>query len=116
MERRFERTEGILGADVRSPEGNLLGQIDDLVIDRLTGNVRYIIIDFGDLLELDSLDALFPLPWPMLNYNAAGAHYTLSVSEAQLYDAPDFDDASLEDRNWERRIHTHYKVWPYWAY
>jgi hypothetical protein len=83
MERRFERAEDILGADVRSPDGNLLGQIDDLVIDRLTGHVRYVIIDFGDLLDLDCFDAHFPLPWPMLDYNAAGGHYTLGVSEAQ---------------------------------
>jgi PRC-barrel domain len=116
MERRFERADEILGADVRSPEGSLLGQIDDLVIDRLTGQVRYVIIDFGHLLDQAPLDTHFPLPWPMLNYNAAGGYYTLSVSEAQLNNAPDFDDASLEDRNWERRIHAHYKVWPYWAY
>jgi sporulation protein YlmC with PRC-barrel domain len=116
MERRFERAEEILGADVRSPEGSLLGQINDLVIDRRTGRVCYVIIDFEDLLDLDSADAHFPLPWSMLTYETAGRHYVLTVSKAQLNNAPDYDDESFEDRDWERRIHAHYKVWPYWAY
>lgn len=116
MERRFETAEEILGADVRSPDGSLLGQINDLVIDRRTGHVRYVIIDFGDMLDLDPAGTHFALPWPMLTYDAPGAHYTLEVSEAQLNNAPDYDNESFEDRDWERRIHTHYKVWPYWAY
>ncbi len=116
MEKRFVRDEDILGADVYSPEGNLLGQINDLLIDRHTGHVRYAVIDFGDLLGQDPLDSHYPLPWPMLAYNSAAEQYILDVSEAQLRSAPDYDDDSFEDRDWERRIHTHYKAWPYWAY
>lgn len=116
METRFLRDEEILGADVYNPEGSLLGQINDLLIDRYTGHVRYVIIDFGDLLGPDPLDSHYPLPWPMLAYDSATEQYTLEVSEAQLRNAPEYDGESFEDRDWERRTHAHYKVWPYWAY
>jgi len=116
MEKRFLRDEEILGADVFGPDGTLLGQINDLLIDRATGHVRYVIIDFGDLLGPDPEDSHYPLPWPMLTYDSAGELYSLDVSEAQLRSAPDYDGESFEDRDWERRTHAHYKVWPYWAY
>src|SRR5262249_31297846 len=98
------------------PEGTLLGQINDLLIDRATGHVRYVIIDFGDFLGPAPPDSHFPLPWPMLSYDPAADQYTLDVSEAQLRSAPEYDGDSFEDRDWERRIHAHYKAWPYWAY
>jgi len=116
MGRRFLRDEEVLGADVFTPEGSLLGQINDLLIDRATGHVRYVIIDFGDFLGVAHLNSHYPLPWPMLTYDPAGEQYTLDISEAQLKNAPDYDGESFEDRDWERRTHAHYKVWPYWAY
>lgn len=116
MDRRFLRDEEILGADVYNPEGSLLGQINDIIIDRHTGHLRYVIIDFGELLGQDGVDSHFPLPWPMLTYDAVEQSDTLEVSEAQLTKAPEYDHDSFEDRDWERRIHAHYRVWPYWAY
>jgi hypothetical protein len=116
MERRFLRDEEILGADVFSPEGTLLGQINDLLIDRATGHVRYVIIDFADFLGPAPTGSHYPLPWPMLTYDPALDQYTLDISEAQLRNAPEYDGESFEDRDWERRTHAHYKVWPYWAY
>lgn len=116
MEKRFLRDEEIIGADIFSPDGNLLGQINDLLIDRHSGTLRYIIVDFGDLVGQGPLDRLYPLPWPMVSYDPDRDQYCLEISEAQLRSAPDYDDESFEDRDWERRIHNHYKVWPYWAY
>jgi sporulation protein YlmC with PRC-barrel domain len=116
MERRFLRDEEILGADVFTPEGNLLGQINDLLIDRHTGHVRYVIIDFGDLLGAAPSGSHYPIPWSMLTFDSAADQYSLDISEAQLTNAPEYDGESFEDRDWERRTHAHYKVWPYWAY
>jgi sporulation protein YlmC with PRC-barrel domain len=116
MERRFLTDEEIIGADVFNPEGSLLGQINDLIIDRHTGHVRYVVIDFGDFVSEGSLGSLYPVPWPMLSYEAAKEQYTLEVTETQLRNAPEYDDESFEDRDWERRTHAHYKAWPYWAY
>ena len=116
MERRFLRDEDIVGADVFTSEGALLGQIHDLVVDRYTGHIRYVIIDFADFLGEVSPGSHHPLPWPMLTYDPNYDQYTLDVSEELLRNAPGYDAESFEDRDWERRTHTYYKVWPYWAY
>ena len=113
---RFLRDEEILGADVYNAEGSLLGQINDLIIDRHSGHLRYVIINFGALFGQNGVNSHYPLPWSMLTYDAAEQFYTLEVPEVQLTNAPEFDDDSFEDRDWERRIHAHYRVWPYWAY
>jgi hypothetical protein len=75
-----------------------------------------VIVDFSDFLGDGSPDSHRPLPWPMLSYDPDYDQYTLEITEEQIRNAPHHDSESFEDRDWERRVHTYFKAWPYWAY
>lgn len=100
------------GTDVYNPAGEKLGSIDSLMIDKITGLVRYAVMEFGGFLGLGT--DLYPLPWNSLKYEPSRGGYVVSVSKEQLDNAPRYDTDTLPEYNDEygRRVYEHYGV-PY---
>ena len=109
----FISSEDVEGTDVYDRNGNNIGEIDHLMIDKVSGKVIYAVLSFGGCLGLG--DCHYPLPWAKLNYDKSLDGYRTDVSEAQLRDAPDYDDDSWQNRDWENRVHSYYDVPPYWV-
>jgi hypothetical protein len=105
-------SEDVEGTDVYDMKGKKVGEIDHLMIDKISGRVTYAVMSFGGFLGLGHKH--YPLPWPALTYSNGLGGYQTSVSEQQLKDAPAFSDDSWSDRNWEARTHQHYNAAPYW--
>ncbi len=105
-------SEEVQGTTVYDPRGNDIGEIDHLMIDKVSGNVRYAIMSFGGFLGLG--ENHFPLPWNSLHYDRDREGYVANVTEQQLRDAPEFSDDSWTDRGFETRLHEHYQAEPYW--
>ena len=53
------------GTDVYNHSGEHLGQIDDTMIDKISGQVRYAIMSFGGFLGIG--EKFHPLPWKILS-------------------------------------------------
>lgn len=106
-------SEDVEGTKVYDFEGNALGQIDHLMIDKISGRVVYAVMSFGGFLSIGHNH--YPLPWSALKYDVEANGYRTRVTEQQLKDAPEFSDDSLESRDWEKRVHEHYDVPPYWG-
>ena len=90
-----------------------VGEIDHLIIDKLSGRVIYAVMSFGGFLGL--AHSHYPVPWAALKYDTALQGFRTGITEQQLQDAPEFsDDNAWADRNWETVTHRHYGVTPYW--
>lgn len=100
------------GTNVFNPSGERLGSIDSLMIDKLTGQVRYAVMEFGGFLGIGT--DLYPLPWHSLNYEPQQAGYVVSVTKEQLDNAPRYQSTTLPDYSDEygRRVSDYYGV-PY---
>ncbi len=84
-----QRASDILGMNVRGSSGENLGQINDLVVDALTGRVVYAAVSTGGLLGLG--DTLRAVPFSALNYTSDRREaLTLNVSTADWKAAPTF--------------------------
>ena len=105
-------SEDIEGAKVCDPNGNRIGEIDHLLIDKDSGNVRYAIMSFGGFLGLGH--SHYPVPWSALKYDTSLGGYVSNITEQQLQDAPEFSDDSWTNRDWESDWHEHFGARPYW--
>jgi hypothetical protein len=105
-------SEDVEGTYVYDLSGERIGEIDHLMIDKVSGRVTYAVMSFGGFLGLGH--GHYPLPWGALKYNTLLDGYETGVTEAQLRDAPAFSDDAWSNRNWEAQTHTHYNVRPYW--
>jgi PRC-barrel domain len=103
-------SENVEGTTVYDSNGNKIGEI--LMIDKVSGNVRYAVMSFGGFMGLGH--SHYPLPWDALKYDSEREGYITNVTEDQLKDAPEFSDDSWSDRNWEARWHQHFQTRPYW--
>lgn len=105
-------SEDVEGTNVYDLTGKKIGEVDHLMIDKISGKVAYAVMSFGGFLGLGH--SHYPLPWSALKYNTKLDGYETSVTETQLRDAPAFSDDAWSDRNWETKTHTYYNAPPYW--
>lgn len=105
-------TSKIPGTPVFSTEEKEIGQLDELIVDTISGSVRYAVLSFGGLLGIGRDH--YPIPWAALKWDQSLGGYITGVTEQQIKSAPDYDPSSLSDRNWEDRLHTNYGARGYW--
>ena len=109
---RLISSEDVEGTEVFGVGDDKVGEIDHLIIDKLSGRVIYAVMSFGGFLSLGH--SHYPVPWAALRYDTSLGGFRTGITEQQLRDAPEFSDDSWVDRNWETVTHRHYGVPPYW--
>jgi hypothetical protein len=105
-------SEDVEGTNVYDLKGATIGDIDHLMIDKISGRVTYAVMSVGGFLGLGH--SHYPIPWAALKYDTNLNGYVTGITEQQLKDAPAFSDDSWFDRNWEKQTYDHYNVAPYW--
>ena len=107
-------SDKVEGTDVYGPDGERIGQIDRVMIEKVSGKVTYAVMTFGGFLGMGESE--YPLPWGTLKYDTRLNGYVTNVTADQVKNAPEYRSADdvWGDRDWETRIHTHYGVPPYW--
>jgi hypothetical protein len=84
----WQRSSQITGMTVTNPQGEKLGEIDDLLIDQ-SGALKYAILSHGGLLGIG--DKLIPIPWRALKLDKEKGALVVNVDKAALEKAPSFD-------------------------
>ena len=112
-DRNLISSEDVEGTNVYDPNGNSIGEVDHLMIDKMSGKVAYAVISFGGFLGLGH--SHYPVPWATLTYDTSLGGFRTDVTEQQLKDAPAFSDDSWGDRDWESKTHQHYGTREYWG-
>ena len=102
----------VQGTEVYGAGNKNVGEIDHLIIDKLSGRVAYAVMSFGGFLGLGH--SHYPIPWSALTFDKSLGGFRTNITEQQLRDAPQFSDDSWEDRDWETKTHQHYRAPAYW--
>jgi PRC-barrel domain len=108
-------SDRVEGTPVRRPNGEKIGTIQRLMIDKLSGNVAYAVLSFGGFLGMGQKH--LPIPWARLKYDPAKEAYKLDLTDEELRHAPAYEeDAEFDwgDRRKEVVIHRYYNAPHYW--
>ncbi|MBC8056033.1 MAG: PRC-barrel domain-containing protein [Rhizobiales bacterium] len=84
-------SDRVEGTTVYNTAGEKLGSIDDLMIDKRSGQVRYAVLEFGGFLGMGT--DRYPLPWNMLKYDTSKDGYVVPLDKAKLDGAPRYADS-----------------------
>jgi len=108
------KASDLIGGDVKNPQGEDLGEIQDLVINPESGNVEYAVLSFGGFLGMG--DKLFALPWrvlePVHDKDGDQGHFLLSVDKERLKTSPGFPKDNwpdLSSPDWAKSVHEFYE-------
>ena len=105
----------VQGTTVYNRQGEKLGSVANVVLDKLSGRVAYADMSFGGFLGIG--DSHHPLPWAKLKYDTDKGGYVVDMSKEQLQNAPHYgadERVNMEDRAWGQKVHDYYGVPPYW--
>ena len=80
------------GTAVYNVAGEKLGSIDDLMIDKTSGQVRYAVLEFGGFLGMGT--DRYPIPWKVLRYSQDKGGYLVPLDKAKLEKAPKYSEDS----------------------
>jgi len=103
------------GTEVYNSSGEHLGEIEDIMIDKPSGEVVYAIMSFGGFLGMG--EKFHPLPWQVLHYDTSKDGYVVDLSKEQLKKAPAYsrDELSDNDTLWRGKVFDYYDQPPYWG-
>lgn len=103
-------SDRVEGTTVYNAAGDKLGSIDCMMIDKLSGQTRYAVLEFGGFLGMGTDH--YPLPWSLLKYDTQKEGYVVPLTQQQLDNAPHYDGQARPDYDeaYGRKVHDHYGV------
>jgi sporulation protein YlmC with PRC-barrel domain len=103
-------SEKVEGTSVYNTAGEKLGSVDDLMIDKVSGQIRYAVLEFGGFLGMGT--DRYPLPWNMLKYDTSKEGYVVPLDKANLESAPRYAESEVPNYNDEygKRVYDYYGV------
>ena len=90
---RLISSDKVEGTDVYNRNGDHLGSVRDLMIDKRSGQVEYAIMSFGGFLGMG--ESYHPLPWRMLTYDTGMGGYVVDVDRDRLDRAPRYTSTAM---------------------
>jgi sporulation protein YlmC with PRC-barrel domain len=106
----------VTGTNVYNIDGDHLGEIYDVMLDKRSGKIAYAVMSFGGFLGIG--ERYHALPWSTLKYDTRQGGYVVGLTFNQLKGAPTYTADELPawgDRAYEMRVHEYYKAAPYWG-
>jgi len=103
-------SDKVNGTAVYNPNGEKLGSIDHLMIDKLSGQVRYAVMEFGGFLGIGT--DRYPIPWDSMKYDTGMEGYVVSLSKEQLEGAPRYAQNTYPEytEDYGRKVYDYYGV------
>ena len=98
-------SEKVDGTAVYNRNGDRLGTVHHLMIDKFTGTVEYAVMSFGGFLGIG--ESYHPLPWSALTYDRQMGGYVIETDRTRLEKAPRYTASSApdwSDRTYRARI------------
>ena len=107
-------SDRVEGTNVYRSDGKKIGEIERVMIDKISGQAAYAVMGFGGFLGMG--EDHYPIPWARLAYNERLGGYEINLTDDQLKNAPHY--ATGEEWKWDRArgrdVYDYYGVAPYW--
>jgi len=111
----------VIGTPVIDRDGDKLGHVDDLSIEKVSGKCVYAILSFGGILGFGA--KFHPVPWLLLDYDVERQAYRVPLDAAAIMDAPSYAAGEIrllggpDHRTYGDTIYGYYGAYgavPYW--
>lgn len=106
---RLIASDKVEGTRVYNNAGDRLGSIRNFMVNKLSGQVEYAVMEFGGILGIGS--EYFPLPWNLLTYNETLGGYAVDIDKDKLEGAPRYrDNDPLWDERYGQHVYGYYGI------
>lgn len=109
------RASRAIGTTVYNTQGEKIGKVEDVVLDKLDNSIMFAVVGFGGFLGMG--EKYHPVPWSTLDYSKDKDGYVVPFTKSQLEAAPadEISELTRDDGHATRdSTYKYYKVEPYW--
>ena len=97
------------GLKIKSRDGDTLGSVHTLMINKRTGQVTYAVLSLGGFLGIGR--SYYPLPFQLLAYDAAVDGYVVTIDRRLLEGGPSWSNNAPDvDQAYAHRVSSYYGV------
>src|SRR6476646_11817305 len=89
---RLISADKVVGTAVYNLQGEHLGSVYNLMVDKISGQVAYAVMSFGGFLGMG--ESYHPLPWRVLKYDTRLGGYVIDLDRTQLEKAPSYTSST----------------------
>ena len=103
------RTTDFIGKSVCNTAYEDLGKIEEIVLDKISGQAKYFVLSFGTFMGMGG--KYFAFPWQAISYDLNKEAFVLNVSKDKLDASQGFDKDSWPDMaqtEWQNKISGYY--------
>ncbi|MQV46567.1 PRC-barrel domain-containing protein [Sinorhizobium medicae] len=108
-------SDKVVGTTVYDMNGENVGSIERIILEKRGGRVAYAVMSFGGILGIGHEH--YPLPWEMLDYDTSLGRFQVNITKEQVEGAPRYPAG--QDYDWSpesgRRVYDYYGIAPYWV-
>ncbi len=102
------KSDEVIGVAVKNIAKENLGKIEEIVLDKVSGQVRYVVLSFGGILGMG--DKYFAFPWKSISYSKEDECFILSIDKAKLKKEHGFDKDHWPDMaQWPETVDAYYR-------
>lgn len=83
------KASDLTGVKVKNLTGTLIGEVSELVINKLSGKISYVVVDFSKFQSFGN--KYFSFPWHVFQYCVNGDFFSLDVDIELLKNTTGFD-------------------------
>ena len=108
-------SDRVEGTNVYRSDGKKIGEIERVMIDKMSGQAAYAVMGFGGFLGMG--EEHYPLPWATLKYDTQKGGYVVNLDKKQLEGAPSYARGSEFEwtPDYGRKVDSFYKVPSAWG-
>ena len=103
----------VKGTAVYNNEGDRIGTVEDVVLDKLSNQIMFAALGFGGVLGIG--EKYYPVPWSLLDYNEDKGGYIVPLNKERIENAPAYDLKDLTKHDGSlgsirEKTYSYYKV------
>ena len=109
------RASRVIGTEVKDNGGNVIGKIEDLILDKTDNAIMFAVVGFGGVIGIG--EKFHPVPWSTLDFDEKYDAYVVPFGKEELEAGPvdDIKDLTKADGTMIRdKAFDYYKADPYW--
>ena len=106
----------VIGTSVYNPQGESIGTVEDVMLDKTSNGIMFAVIGFGGFLGIG--EKYHAIPWASLDYSTDKGGYVVPFSKDQLKAAPAYSISELTGADGQKArdaSFNYYHVEPYWT-
>jgi sporulation protein YlmC with PRC-barrel domain len=111
----YVQTSKIIGTKVKTAQGEEVGVVKDVVLDRSNGCMAYTVLSTGGTgRRVTGQAKLVAVPWSVYSVSPDTTYLTVTVERDRIYNTPVFEDTRISDTTYTTNVFSHFGVSASW--